>query len=178
LGQDLDILILPPAVDELTLQEALVDLEPDNFFLRYPRSRNATFMKLYYRIPGTSHKIKVDLLLSTEPKLEIPHSFRHTHFVYLNQLAVAPLYFVLYHKLLGWEDRVNSREYWKRLKAVEVDYPDIIRLCIVADRDGLRPLSKSHMGRLYLDNFYDRADSFAEQYEPGRTQFRRLGFSL
>jgi hypothetical protein len=134
-------------------------------------------MKLFYRIPYTPYKIKVDLLLSTEPKLEIPRALRPIHFIYLNQLDVAPLYFVLYHKLLGWDDRVDSPEYWKRVKAAQVDYPDILSLCAIAKSEGLRPLSKSHMGRLYLDNFRARADAFVEQYgHSARTRFQWLGF--
>jgi hypothetical protein len=157
----------------------LVNLQPDHFELHFPERPGAEFMKLKYQIPGTFYKINIDLLLSTAPNLEIPSSFRRSHFVHLNHLPVAPLYFVLYHKLLGWEDRVNSSEEWKQRRAAEVDHPDIISLCSIADRYGIKPLSKSHMGRVYLSNFRRRANDFLERYG-GETEndFRRLGFPV
>jgi hypothetical protein len=133
-------------------------------------------MKLYYRIED-SQDIKVDLLLNSNPELEIPLQMVPSHFEYIADLPVAPLYFVLYHKLLGWEDRVNASEFWKRKRAGTRDYNHILGLCQEAWYRDVYPLSKSHMGRLYLDNFYRRADGFTDQY-PVAEYFRRIGFGF
>ena len=135
-------------------------------------------MVLYYRIPYTRYEVKVDLLLSTEPDLEIPYSLRPSHCSFIDNLLVAPLYFVLYHKLIGWDHRVDSPDDWRREKAAK-DYQDIIGLCRCISRDRIQPLSKAHMGRLYLDNFSRRADTFVDWY--GKTAgvwFRRIGFNV
>ena len=156
-----------------------MNLQPDNFYILPPRRPNPTFMKLFYRIPRTPHNIRVDLLLSTVPELEIPRFLIWKHFVYLNQLPVAPLHFVLYHKLLGWQERTNAQEPWKRKKARETDKDDIIGLCVIAYRNRLRPLSKSHMGGQFLDNFRRRADDFVQNHgRIARTWFRRLHFHV
>jgi len=157
----------------------LVEKHPKRFYLESPRNPFATFMKLYYRIPHTTHTVKVDLLLSNEPDLETPTTLRASHFKYINQLPVAPLHFVLYHKLMGWEKRTESGETWKSKKADSTDYHDIVDLCNVCFEMGLRPLSQSHMGRSYRDTFESRAESFAGSYgRNAKKRFRKIGFSV
>ncbi|CAG8671569.1 16461_t:CDS:2 [Acaulospora colombiana] len=134
--KDLDIAILRPDMSEEEIQDALIDYDSDRFYLERPRNRTAEFFKLMYRIPNSTHVIKVDLLLSSHPDLEIPWSFHRNHFVEINGLQVAPLYFVLYHKLLGWEIRINSYQLWKQYQANDKDYPDIISLCDILYRAG------------------------------------------
>ncbi|KIM29822.1 hypothetical protein M408DRAFT_328630 [Serendipita vermifera MAFF 305830] len=176
---DLDILVLSPDTDQRGVQDALVELQPDRFLLQRPREPNVDFMKLYYRIPGTKHRIKIDLLLSTTPELEIPQALRPSHFVYSNNLPLAPLYFTLYHKLLGWDKRITAKASWRRKKAWVKDSPDILGLCDIAANQGLRPLSKSHMGREYRVNFQSRAQAFVRRYggDAGE-KFRRIGFRV
>ncbi|CAG8686390.1 16154_t:CDS:2, partial [Acaulospora colombiana] len=127
--KDLDIIILNASADSRSIQVALVQRYPTMFFLVPPRDRAATFMKLFFRIPKTPHSIKVDLLLSSIPILEIPSTFHKGHFVSLHSFQVAPIYFVLYHKLFGWNLRYHAQEKWNNEKAKEVDHPDIIYLC-------------------------------------------------
>jgi hypothetical protein len=175
----LDIVVLRPEADEEDIQYALVNYDSDRFYLTSPRDRTADFNKLMYRIPGTSSVIKIDLLLSTVPELEIPSTFHRNHFVYINGLAVAPLYFVLYHKLLGWQDRVYHHKRWKRDQADGKDYDDIIELCAILRRQRIFPLSKAHMGRAYLDNFSSRAEDFSSSYNgEGPSRFRAIGFDV
>lgn len=172
-------MVLRPDNDEEGIQDALVNYDPQGFYLERPRQRNADFLKLMYRIPGTTSVIKVDLLLETVPELEIPHTFHRNHFVYTRGLPVAPLYFVLYHKLLGWDDRVSSNRRWKREQAHGKDHDDIISLCNIHRRRGIWPLSKAHMGRQYLQNFQTRAEEFADCYEGNeRHKFQAIGFSV
>jgi len=134
-------------------------------------------MKLYYRIPRTRHTIKIDLLLSDEPGLETPSSLRPSHFEYINEIPIAPLYFVLYHKLMGWDTRLDSGESWKEEKANNVDYHDILDLCDILFEEDVKPLSKTHMGKLYSENLKARADLFVEIYgRSARNKFRRIGF--
>ncbi|KAG8831546.1 hypothetical protein FRC17_002997 [Serendipita sp. 399] len=178
-SKDLDIAVLRPDMSAREIQDALVDLYPARFYLERPRDRNADFLKLMYRIPYTNHVIRVDLLLQNNPDLEIPSTFHRNHFVMINQLHVAPLYFVLYHKLLGWERRIYAPQYWKRRQAHEKDHDDILELCFLLYRAGIQPLSKAHMGRLYLENFKSRAEDFAERYEGiARTRLRMIGFDV
>ena len=166
-------------MDAASIQKALVRGNPKSFYLRRSQDPTATFKKLYYRIPRTSHTIKIDLLLSSEDDLETPDALHSNHFEYRNQIPVAPLHFVLYHKLMGWENRANSDEDWKREKANSTDYRDIINLCDMSFEEGLQPLSKSHLGRFYLHNFESRADSFVESYgRNARKRFRKIGFPV
>ena len=166
-------------MDAASIQKALVKENPQSFYLRRPQDRTATFKKLFYRIPRTSHTIKIDLLLSSEEALETPVALHSNHFEYRNQIPVAPLHFVLYHKLMGWENRAESEESWKREKANSTDYQDIINLCDMSFEEGLQPLSKSHLGRFYLHNFEYRADSFVENYgRNARKRFRKIGFPV
>jgi hypothetical protein len=123
--------------------------------------------------------IKVDLLLSGEENMEIPSAFSPNHFVTIRGLPVAPLYYVLYHKLLGWEIRVNHNQGWKRNEANGKDYNDIIQLCTLLRRQRIRPLSKVHMGRLYLQNLESRAQDFAAEYEgEAISKLRSVGFGV
>jgi hypothetical protein len=178
-NQDLDFLVLSPRLNPLALQMALRRLQPAHFSLKKPRRLNAKFMLLKYRIPGTTYKIKIDLLHSTEAKVEIPQSLRPIHFNYVNNLPVAPLYFILYHKLLGWELNLHAREPYKRYKKAPLDHMDIIKLCNMAKRQGVRPLSKSHMGRLYLHNFRQRANRFMDHYgNDTKKVFQQVGFHV
>lgn len=178
--KDLDVIVLQPDVDPETLKRSICQRYPHLFYLKRPRNRHHTWRKLYLHIPRTQHKVKVDILLSTEKNLEVPDGFHRNHFVHINGLPVAPLYFVLYHKLLGWEDRVASRERWKKEKADDVDYPDIIRLCEILRQHGIYPLSKTHMGRLYKENFQRRAEYFCERYDKDlpRMRLEAIGFNV
>ncbi|KAG8847575.1 hypothetical protein FRC20_002734 [Serendipita sp. 405] len=179
--KDLDIAILRPDSSEEDIQDALVDYDSSRFYLERPRDRRASFYKLMYRIPDTTHVIKVDLLLGDNSDAEIPRTFHRNHFVEIDGLRVAPLYFVLYHKLLGWDLRTDDRRLWKRNQANEKDYPDIIALCKIIYRLGMRPLSKGHMGREYLDNYQRRAEFIASYYNDSdlaRRQLRRIGFNV
>jgi hypothetical protein len=172
-------LILDPEANAASIQRALVKENPKSFYLRRPQDPNATFKKLFYLIPRTSHSIKIDLLLSSEEDLETPAALHTNHFEYSNQLPIAPLHFVLYHKLMGWENRVNSEEGWRREKANSTDYRDIINLCDMSFEEGVQPLSKSHLGRPYLLNFESRAGSFVESYgRNARKRFRKIGFPV
>jgi hypothetical protein len=165
--------------DPADIQDALVEYDPESFYLERPRDRTASFNKLMYQIPGTNFAIKVDLLLSSEEDMEIPSSFSPSHFVTIRGLSVAPLYFVLYHKLLGWEVRVNHNERWKRDQANGKDYNDIIEICILLRRQRIRPLSKVHMGRLYLQNLALRAQEFADEYgSEANSKLRSVGFDV
>lgn len=172
-------MIIQPEADERSIQLALVQRFPTEFFLRRPKDHTATFMKLYYSIPRTVHSIKVDLLLSTNPILEIPTGLHPNHLQIINGLRVAPLYFVLYHKLFGWDLRLHSGVEWQQDRANDQDYFHIVRLCDRAYQLKLLPLSKVHMGESYLNKFQTRARSFAAQYgRRERRLFRRLGFPL
>jgi hypothetical protein len=179
LVQDLDIVVLRPEMSEEDIQNALVDYDSDRFYLERPRDRTVDFYKLMYRIPNTTHVIKIDLLLNDNPDLEIPWTFHRNHFVIIADLKVAPLYYVLYHKLLGWELRINSYQRWKQDQANSKDYTDIIALCDLMYRSGVRPLSKAHMGRQYLDNYQRRAEYFAETYGSiARDRLWRIGIDV
>lgn len=169
---DIDILVLDPETDQRDIQDALIDLYPDDFGLEYPEQPNVSFMKLFYHIPGVGYPIKIDLLLSTAPGVEIPRTLRLSHFVWPYGLPVAPIYFVLYHKLLGWEKRIESG---RLEQARDKDCPDILNLCIIAASQSVRPLSKSHMGREYLYKFWERAENFVKWYggDSGK-KFRRI----
>jgi hypothetical protein len=136
-------------------------------------------MKLYYNIPRTEYSTKVDLLLSTTPEVEIPTSLHTNHFEVINELRVAPLYFLLYHKLVGWELRSSSGERWREEIADGQDKEDILALCDIAYEDDIEPLSKSHMGSMYLDNFARRVDLFIDEYDGAwKRKFRRIGFDV
>ncbi|PVF95465.1 hypothetical protein CPB86DRAFT_788021 [Serendipita vermifera] len=177
--KDLDIVVLRPDMSEEEIQDALVDYDSVSFYLEGPRNRGVDFFKLMYRILNSTHVIKVDLLLNSEPDLEIPWTFHRNHFVTIHGLQVAPLYFVLYHKLLRWDIQINSYQRWKQDQATEKDYPDIISLCNIIYRAGVWPLTKAHMGRQYLDNFEKRVDDFIETYgNKARRKFERIGFNV
>jgi hypothetical protein len=174
----LDIIVLGP-YDPADIQDALVEYDPESFYLERPRDRTASFNKLKYQIPGTNPAIKVDLLLSSEEDMEIPSGLSPNHFVTIRGLSVAPLYFVLYHKLLGWEVRFNHNERWKRDQANGKDYNDIIQICTLLRRQRIRPLSKVHMGRLYLQNLALRAQEFADEYGgEANSKLRSVGFDV
>ncbi|KAG8763369.1 hypothetical protein FRC20_008129 [Serendipita sp. 405] len=174
--KDLDIVVLSSETDTETLKRALVEHEPDRFQLQHPFDSHGTSMKLYYRIPRTAHRIRIDLLLSTNPEVEIPDGMHQNHFVYLNGLATAPLYFLLYHKLLGWDRRINSSQQWQREKATDVDYHDVLRLCDILYRKGVKPLEKTHGGKTYLALFRKRSDAFGGRYEQAvARRFEKIG---
>ncbi|PVG01275.1 hypothetical protein CPB86DRAFT_699861 [Serendipita vermifera] len=177
--KDLDIIILNASADSRSIQIALVQRYHDLFFLVPPKDRAATFMKLYFRIPKTPHTIKVDLLLSSIPILEIPPSLHASHFARLHSFNVAPIYFVLYHKLFGWNLRHHAPEKWNNEKAKDVDYPDIIYLCDRIYQLRIQPLSKTHLGKQYLEKFAERAKVFCDLYGGfERRMFKRIGFSV
>ncbi|CAG7850849.1 SubName: Full=Uncharacterized protein {ECO:0000313/EMBL:CCA73073.1} [Serendipita indica DSM 11827] len=178
--KDIDVIVLCPAVDAETLKRWLCERYPDKFFLRTPRTPGASWRTLYLQIPRTSIVLKVDLLLSTTSDVEIPSGFHRNHFIHLNNLPVAPLYLVLYHKLLGWEKRIHSLQAWECQKADQVDYHDILELCELVWEHKILPRSKSHMGRFYLEMFEFRARYFCEYY-PGtlpRKCFMDIGFNV
>jgi hypothetical protein len=161
------------------LQDTLIEEYPDSFYLVKPQMRGAKYMKLYFRIPRTHHAIKVDLLLPSEPDLEIPRALKSKHCEYLNSLDVAPDYYLLYHKLLGWDCRVNADEDWKVRKAHNVDYEDILFLCDVLYDQEIEPLDKSHLGARYLRNLSARAAEFCDMYgRRASKRFRKIGFDV
>jgi hypothetical protein len=152
---------------------------PTEFFLRRPRNRKANWMLLRYRIPGTSRSIKIDLLLQSEPAVEIPTTFHRNHFLFINDLPVAPLYFVLYHKLLGWDWRLKTGPGWRKKDAHSKDHDDIYALCLKIGKEGSLPLRKTHMGRLYKTNFFTRAAAFCNMYKGDeRRAFQMIGFDV
>ncbi|KAG8780982.1 hypothetical protein FRC20_002735 [Serendipita sp. 405] len=177
--KDLDIAVLHPYKSEEDIQDDLADHYSGRFYLVPSQDPTQTFLKPMYRIPGTTHNIKVDLLLGSDPAVEIPSTFHRNHFVEIDGLPVAPLYYVLYHKLLGWDIRSSDpKRHWKRKQAREKDYPDIIALCQLLYNNRIRPLSKGHMGRLYLCNYQARAEILADYYADegqARTHLRRIG---
>jgi hypothetical protein len=182
--QDLDIIVLNRYANVDKIQASLVSHKPESFYLGKPLKKGvkrygSTFKKLYYRIPGTQRGIKVDLLVMSKPDVEIPRTLKQDHFEYLNSLDVAPDYYVLYHKLLGWDCRINSANKWKVQKATEVDYSDIIFLCDLLYESGVAPLDKSDLGRTYLRNFTERATKFCNMYGRSTTKrFKRIGFEV
>jgi hypothetical protein len=170
---------LNPSANTLSIQLALIQKFPDRFFLVPSKNKAATFMKLHCEIPKTSHTIKVDLLLSSIPVLEIPATLYQSHFVSLHSLDVAPIYFVLYHKLFGWHLRYHAPEKWNNEKAREVDYPDVIYLCDRIYQLRIQPLTKTYLGKQYLEKFAERATLFCGIYGGlAKRMFKRIGFSV
>lgn len=176
---DIDIVILKTSKKDIA--EIQRDLElnwPERFFLVPSVKPGATFKKLHYRVPLTSLSIKVDLLMSDAPELEISPHLHWNHFEVIDGLRVAPIYFLLYHKLLGWEKRISSEEKYHHIKIKLRDIPHIEGLCKLARQRGQLPLSKSHMGRLYLNNLRYRAADFTHHYQGTNRLFRQIGFPL
>lgn len=165
------------------IQRALLTAFPKDFSLKRPKKKagryTTAFFNLYFNIPKTDQAIKVDLLLWSVPEIEILVELKKDYIEMINTLRVAPLYFVLYHKLLGWEKRKSSGEAWKEEIAHGQDKKDILRLCDIAYGSGLKPLSKAHMGKIYIDNFSRRADLFVDEYnDEGRVKLRLIGFNV
>lgn len=165
-------------MDEEDIQDALVEYS-DGFYLEEPQNPDANFMKLRFMIPRTHRSIKVDLLLSHDPEIEIPRAFKSNHIVTKDGLETAPLDIVLYHKLLGWECRAYADEYWKRDKADGRDYEDIISLCDIMHRQRIQPLNTQRIGHAYVRRFEQRAQDFAHHYYgPTFYKLRRIGFAV
>ncbi|CAG8683565.1 10508_t:CDS:2 [Acaulospora colombiana] len=114
---------------KMTIKQALCDHDPERFCLIDPiRTPNATFKRLMYHVPRSPRLIEIDLLFANEPSVEIPRGLTIEQAVVLSGLPVAPLHFILYHKLLGWEDRVDAvGRPDKRQKANSKDRLDILR---------------------------------------------------
>jgi hypothetical protein len=133
-----------------------------------------------YHVPRSSRIIEIDLLFANEPAVEIPRGLRIQQAVLISDLPVAPLHFILYHKLLGWTDRVNDiRRGDKQQKAHTKDRADILQVCQLLASQKVRPLSKWHLGQQYLKRYRERARAFVERYgEDARLAFRNIGFSV
>jgi hypothetical protein len=132
-------------------------------------------------MPGIRYSIKIDLLVSWEGRVEIPSYLDSRYIESLNSLNVAPTCFVLYHKLVGWRSRLDSREDWKIDKAHDVDHDDILFLCDKMHALKFRPLvhCSRYMGSSLVEKFSKHASDFCFTYGRVATQkFRRIGFSI
>ncbi|KAG8822751.1 hypothetical protein FRC18_010961 [Serendipita sp. 400] len=162
-----------------SLQTALCREFPDRFFLQKPATANAAFRLLKYRVPETDASIKIDILAQGDPTVEITHRLRVGHIVKREGFPVAPLKFLLYHKLLGWERRSESSLPHNQTKANTQDRNDIIDICNELYRRRYYPLRASYIGNAYKTNLERRAQSFVETYgDRERRVFRRIGFSV
>ncbi|CCA73074.1 hypothetical protein PIIN_07029 [Serendipita indica DSM 11827] len=152
---------------------------PDEFYWR-PSSTGAPWKMLYLRLPRWPYyTIKVDLL-SDEADIGIPDGFYRKRFVYVNKLPVAPLYLVLFHKLLGWHKCVRSAKSSDNEKARDIDQYDVIDICELNRQYGPFPLSKSHVGRSYLERFRDLADEFCAELGTNYVvkRFKKMGLDV
>ncbi|PVG01342.1 hypothetical protein CPB86DRAFT_753070 [Serendipita vermifera] len=178
--KDVDIIVLKPNRNQMAVKQALCDLDPERFSLKDPRQKNATFKRLMYHVPKSLRLIEIDLLFADEPEVEIPRGLTIQQAAILSNLPVAPLHFILYHKLLGWADRVDAvKRPDKRAKARTKDRSDILQVCRLLESEDVRPLSKRHFGQLYLRRFRERARAFVERYgDEAGLAFRSIGFSV
>lgn len=118
-------------------------------------------------------------MLQDNPELHIPRRLRFSHVDYIDGIPVAPLDFVLYHKLLGWDLRSSADEEWKRDQAHDKDCKDIMSICKILHQMEIWPLSKTHMGNLYLQDFAKRAEFFAGFYKgTARKRLQAIGFDV
>ncbi|KAG8831547.1 hypothetical protein FRC17_002998 [Serendipita sp. 399] len=175
--KDLDIAVLRSGRSQAEIKRRLCKYDPEAFFLELPRRKNADFLLLKYEI-REGCRIRIDLLLHNNPEAEIPPSLHWNHFEWISSMPVAPLYFVLYHKLLGWEWRMGTGEGWRVHDANNKDYEDIIQLCDLLRDQSIVPLSKSHLGRAYLKEFPRRARLFANTYGEARRRLYEIGFDV
>jgi hypothetical protein len=187
---DLDIIILKPSSNQEDLKHALVDKFPEQFSVRPARKREGKrrprFKLLLYRPQDDicpwykKREIKVDLLLSSVRNVEAHwQGLAQKKFEVIRKLRVAPLHFVLFHKLLGREKRLMNHERPdQQQKAVDCDPPDIIRICSRMKRLGLRPLSEPSMSEAYKLRFTDRARNFTKHHPDTRWRFKKIGFEL
>lgn len=173
--QDVDILVLNPSSTQAQLKSRLETRFPFHFYTEDSKTQPGVFRRLLYRVPRARRVIGIDLLLANEPAVEIPKGLRMSHAMLLNGLPTAPLDYLLYHKLLGWADRVHSPRRDKRVKARTKDYNDILQLCNRISEAQIRPLAKRYMGHYYQQKFKERARQFVARYYQVDKYFETIG---
>ncbi|KAG8831548.1 hypothetical protein FRC17_002999 [Serendipita sp. 399] len=134
---------------------------PDRLKLVDSVKSNAPYSILMYEAPETKNTIKIDLLVPAEEAVEIPPGLTVDHVVYIDGWPVAPLEFLLYHKLLGWSKRIESFKKNKR-KAVTTDTGDIYNLCELLHSNGIDPLEAPFRSVKYNVRPRLRAKQFVE----------------
>ncbi|KAG8847574.1 hypothetical protein FRC20_002733 [Serendipita sp. 405] len=167
---DIDLLVfLRPKCEKCLnksccIRSSLVRNFPDRFSVRDAKKPGADYMVLLYWTPLTRCPIKVDILVSTDPKVEIPNSLGMDDTDELSGYPVAPLEFLLYHKLLGWQKRMESEYEYEREKAKTKDKNDILSLCSHLATNGLRPLDVAFGSSRYNGRLRLRSERFIREY--------------
>ncbi|KAG8822750.1 hypothetical protein FRC18_010960 [Serendipita sp. 400] len=187
--QDLDIIIFGKS-RQVLLKESLSRRFPNNFCLKDPRQPSSHYLRntvkpntdlklLMYKVPGKDYSIKIDLLMQSEPAVEITGRLGISHTVVKDGFPVAPLEFLLYHKLLGWERRSTSTLRHNLEKAKCQDYNDIIEVYRLIRRQQLSPLRVPYIGALYTTRLQARVQRFIISHgERERRRFRVIGFAV
>ncbi|KAG9054252.1 hypothetical protein FS842_005681 [Serendipita sp. 407] len=161
---DLDFVALPCCEECIRCQHcikrALVNEYPERFYLKDSVKPDAKYQILMYKVPLTGNSIKIDILTREDPGVEIPDELGIEHTVVPSDFPVAPLEFLLYHKLLGWQRRMRSRYPNYRETAMTKDKDDTYNLCSLLYDNGLRPMDVSFGSIDYRELLGKRADLF------------------
>lgn len=130
--QDFDVFVLSPAADAEALKRQLAKSSP-KFWLVPSQNPRATYRVLWYNFPW-GKQVKVDII--------VPGTMGHPIFppseiIYIDNLPVAPLSFMLAMKLQAWSQRRASGQQ-RFIAKIPKDRQDITALLAIAKRENSR----------------------------------------
>ncbi|KAG5636239.1 hypothetical protein H0H81_008669 [Sphagnurus paluster] len=178
--QDLDILCLTSTWTQEALKQRLVALDA-GFYLIAARSPLATYKVLWYRLPVTDSRVKVDLLfpgVMNIPVIPPTRIITPSTDAYANRdkLRCAPPALVLLLKLQAWQDHRDAFEsrFWGKQY---VDADDLMALLPVVCAMGvdLRKEMEMEMLGALLALSLPRVERFMLQVPSSRAYWETLG---
>jgi hypothetical protein len=177
LCQDLDILCLTPYPGGAESIKRRLCQEDNRFFTIRARNPNNRWKVLYWRTGSSEsgfERFKIDILIPGVMDLPYIHP---DYFIKFDKLPCAPLIFLLFHKLKGWDDRrCSGRPHF--VAKVPGDVRDISDLLRIANDLGLKVTkSKPYISRSFRDDSYDRVTEFSIEHPEYMWLWMGLGLS-
>lgn len=146
------------------------------FSLEEPRTRGATYKKLYFHLHvGLGFRCKVDILVSgLDSPLHIP-SIPRLYVEYVDNIPVVPLLVLIILKVQGWDDHCNSRRPHFRAK-IPQDIKDINTLLDMADENYDDRYSYGDLPTWFFERAEWLFSYYTNEFPEKAYWFRELGF--
>ncbi|KZV75030.1 hypothetical protein PENSPDRAFT_731971 [Peniophora sp. CONT] len=172
---DIDLVVMTVTHTQEDLKRILASEDP-NFSLVPSSNPRNTYKVVWYTVPGSYTRVKVDVLLPGV--MNIP-TITKERFVWFsnNTLPSMPLLPLLLLKLQAWDDhRTASLRRMDLREKQHVDVADINVLLPIAKKAGVHRSEGNHLPSSFLDAADRRVRSYVVAYPTSKAHWKALGF--
>ncbi|VDB83089.1 unnamed protein product [Peniophora sp. CBMAI 1063] len=172
---DIDLVVMTVMHTQEGLKRMLAAEDP-NFALVPSSNPRNTYKVVWYTVPGSRARVKVDVLLPGV--MNIP-SIAPERFVWFknNTLPSMPLLPLLLLKLQAWDDHRSASFRRTDLREKQhVDVADIDVLLPIAKKTGVHRSKGGYLPRSFLDAADRRVRSYVVYYPTSKVHWEALGF--